>query len=180
MAEPQELEQLRYPIGRFAPRERYGEDEIREAIDAIASAPSAFRAAVEGLSDEQLDTPYRPGGWTIRQLVHHVPDSHLNAYIRFRLALTEDAPTIKTYDEKLWSELADARSAPIGPSLDLLEALHDRWVRLLRSLGPEDFDRPLVHPEWGTLTLAQLLALYAWHGRHHAAHATAGRGREGW
>ncbi|MDZ7344493.1 MAG: putative metal-dependent hydrolase, partial [candidate division KSB1 bacterium] len=128
----------------------------------------------------QLDTPYRPEGWTVRQLVHHVPDSHLNAYIRFKLAITEEKPTIKTYEEKLWSELHDARTAPIEISLALLEALHKRWVLFLQSLNPSDFARPFHHPELGTMNLDTLLRLYAWHGRHHVAQITSLRERMGW
>jgi uncharacterized damage-inducible protein DinB len=171
---------LRYPIGRFRRPDALGDAERRRAIDAIAAAPAQLRAAVAGLSDAQLDTPYRPGGWTVRQLVHHVPDSHLNAYVRFKLALTEDEPTIKPYDEARWAELDDSRQTPIETSLVVLERLHERWVILLRALPPESFERRLHHPETGTQRLDQLLALYAWHGRHHVAHVTALRERMGW
>lgn len=166
-----ELERLRFPIGRFDPPPVPLSPETRtRLIDEIAAAPAALRAAVQGLSDAELDTPYRPGGWTVRQVVHHVPDSHMNSYVRFKLAATEDHPTIRTYDEAAWGELADAREADIGPSLDLLEALHARWTTWLRTLGPDAWARTLDHPEIGTLTLDQLLALYAWHGKHHVAH----------
>jgi uncharacterized damage-inducible protein DinB len=152
----------------------------RELIDQIEEAPSRLRAAVSGLSPEQLDTPYRPGGWTVRQLVHHVPDSHLNAYIRCKLALTEQEPAVKTYEEALWAELPDTRAVPIEVSLVLLENLHRRWVTLLRSLSAADFERTLRHPELGVINLNQLLGMYSWHGRHHPAHVEALRERMGW
>jgi len=134
---------------------------------------------VAGLSEPQLDTPYRPGGWTVRQVVHHVPDSHINSYVRFRLALTENEPTVKPYDESRWAELADSRTAHIETSLALLESLHERWVLLLRSLSPADFRRQFRHPELGAVSLEKNLALYAWHGRHHVAHITSLRERMG-
>ena len=171
---------LRYPLGKFHRPETLSLEERRAAIDAIAEAPARLRAAIAGLDATQLDTPYRPGGWTVRQLVHHVPDSHMNAYIRFKLAATEDEPTIKPYEEARWAELADARSAPIEPSLALLENLHKRWVLFLRSLAPEDWSRKFRHPELGAMSLEQNLALYAWHGRHHVAHVTALRERQNW
>ncbi len=159
------MDDLRYPIGKFD-----GEGELRQWIDEIAAAPAQLRAAVQGLSPQQLDTPYRPGGWTVRQVVHHVPDSHLNCYVRFRLALTEDEPTIKPYDEGRWASLVDARTAPVEVSLALLESLHERWVMLLRSLTPSDWKRTFRHPELGVVTLERTAGLYAWHGRHHVAH----------
>lgn len=171
---------LRYPIGRFSPEADLTGARREELIDDIASTPGKVRAAVAGLSPEQLDTPYRPGGWTVRQVVHHLADSHLNGYVRFRLALTEREPLIKAYDEKLWAELPDARLAPVEWSLDLLDSLHRRWVDLLRSSKPEDFARTFRHPELGLVNLARYLALYSWHGRHHTAHITSLRGREGW
>jgi hypothetical protein len=150
-------------------------------VARIAAAPAALRAAVAGLSDAQLDTPYRPGGWTVRQVVHHVPDSHLNAYVRIRLALTEDTPTIKPYEEARWAELPDARTLPIEVSLALLEGLHARWVGLLGGLGPADGARQFHHPEHGRLiTVDELIAMYAWHGEHHVAHVTSLRARNGW
>src|ERR1700704_4909659 len=161
---------LQYPIGRFEWRGAKFAADRRRLIDAIDQAPANLRAAVEDLSEQQLDTPYRPGGWTVRQVTHHVPDSHMNAYIRFRLALTEDEPTIKPYDESRWAELADARTAPVETSLALLEALHLRWAMLLRSLSEADFARQFRHPELGVVSLDKNLALYAWHGRHHVAH----------
>ncbi|HLI30711.1 MAG TPA: putative metal-dependent hydrolase, partial [Terriglobia bacterium] len=146
----------------------------------IEEVPARLRAAVKGLSDAQLDTPYREGGWTVRQVVHHLADSHMNSYVRFRLALTESEPTIKTYDQTRWAELRDARTAPVEPSLALLESLHKRWVLLLKSLEAADFSRTFRHPDRGTMTLDQNLALYAWHGRHHVAHITSLRERMGW
>lgn len=175
------MELLRYPVGRFqAPTVPLTPAVRQAAIDAIAATPARLRAAVEGLDERQLDTPYRPGGWTVRQVVHHVPDSHVNSYVRFKLALTEDRPTIKTYAEAAWAELADARLPDVGVSLTLLDALHTRWVALLRSLGPADWERELMHPEMGVITVDTLLELYHWHGRHHVAHITSLRHREGW
>jgi hypothetical protein len=171
---------LQYPIGRFEWRGENSEDDRRRYLDEIEHAPANLRAAVAGLSNVQLDTPYRPGGWTVRQVVHHVPDSHLNSYVRFRLALTEDEPTIKPYDESRWAELTDSRTAPIEISLALLESLHGRWMLLLRSLSPADFAREFRHPELGTVNLDRTLALYAWHGCHHVAHVTSLRERMGW
>jgi uncharacterized damage-inducible protein DinB len=171
---------LRYPIGRFSRPERLSGTERREAIERVAGTPAALRAAVAGLTPAQLDTPYRPDGWTVRQLVLHIPDSHLNAYTRFKLALTEDRPTIKPYDEARWAELPDTRDAPIEASLALLDGLHTRWVALLRAMTDADFARMLNHPESGPARLDQVLALYAWHGPHHVAHITALREREGW
>jgi len=139
-----------------------------------------LRAALSGLSEEQLATPYRPGGWTLRQLAHHVPDSHMNSYVRFRLALTEDEPTIKPYLEDKWAELSDAQSAPVELSLSLLDALHARWILLLRSIADDGWQRTFRHPELGLMTLEKNLALYAWHGRHHVAHVTSLRERKGW
>ena len=152
-------------------------EQRKAGIEAIAETPARLRAAISGLSAAQLDTPYRPEGWTVRQLVHHLPDSHLNSYVRFRLALTENEPTIKPYDEKGWSELSDAKSGPIEPSLAPLEGLHERWVLLLSSLTPSDWERKFRHPELGVVRLDQNLALYAWHGRHHVAHITSLRHR---
>lgn len=171
---------LRYPIGRYAAPDPITPEQRTAWIEQIAAAPAALRAAVGGLGEHQLDTPYRPGGWSLRQVVHHVPDSHLNAYARFKLALTEDAPTIKPYDEARWAELADS-TGPIAPSLDLLDALHTRWVALMRAMPDDAWGRTFVHPEHGrSLRLDWTLGLYAWHGRHHAAHVTALRDREGW
>ena len=171
---------LRYPVGKPKMDGKITEAERRDLIESIAQAPARLRAAVEGLSSEQLDTPYRPDGWTVRQVVHHLPDSHLNAYIRFRLALTEDQPTIKTYEQERWAELEDARTAPIDLSLALLESLHRRWVVLLRALPPAAFARTFRHPELGVVTLDQQLRMYEWHGRHHIAHITSLRQRMGY
>jgi len=174
------VEDLRYPIGRFAADAGVTAEKRRGWIGEIAGAPDALRAAVAGLSPGQLDTPYRPGGWTVRQVAHHLPDSHLNTYTRLKLALTEEEPAVKTYDEAAWAELADARTAPAEISLALLESLHRRWVLLLRSLGPADFARAFRHPELGRVTLDTLVQHYAWHGRHHVAHITSLRTRMGW
>ena len=172
---------LRFPIGEFRYQGPATAADRRDRIEQIEQAPAALRAAVRGLSDAQLDTRYRPGGWTVRQVVHHVPDSHLNAMTRFKLALTEDTPTIRPYDEARWAELGDVGATPVETSLRLLEALHERLVILLRSLEPAQFQRTLFHPERNAvMTLDELLALYAWHGRHHAAHITGLRQREGW
>jgi uncharacterized damage-inducible protein DinB len=171
---------LRYPIGPFQYDGPLTDEQRQHLIDHIEAAPGKLRAAVEGLSLEQLNTPYRPGGWTVRQVVHHLPDSHLNSYIRFRLALTEDEPTIKPYFEDRWAELDDARHAPIDISLALLEALHRRWILLLRSLSERDFARTFLHPELGVVSLEKNVSLYAWHGRHHVAHITSLRERMGW
>ncbi len=174
------MEDLRFPTGRLRIQPELTDARRAELIDRIEATPAAVRKAVAGLDDARLDTPYRPGGWTVRQVVHHLPDSHMNAYIRFRWALTEDNPTIKTYTESAWAELPDARSAPVEPSLTLLESLHDRLVRLLRSFGPAEHHRPFVHPEVGPMTLDGLLQIYGWHGPHHTAHITSLRQREGW
>lgn len=171
---------LRYPIGRLKRVASLTERERAAAIDSIDATPIRLRAALLGLTPEQLDTPYRPGGWSVRQLVHHIADSHLNSYVRFKLALTEDNPAIKTYDEARWAELEDGRTTPVEVSLALIEALHDRWVRLLRSLKPEDFARTLVHPDHGPMSLDSLLNLYDWHGKHHIAHITELRKRMRW
>lgn len=171
----------RYPIGKFETRDSLSPAERTAAIDQIAAVPQRMREAIRGLDEKQLDTPYRDGGWTVRQVVHHVPDSHLNAYTRVKLALTEDAPTIKPYDEAAWAALPDSRSTPIETSLTMLDALHERWTGLLGSMKAEDFQRRFTHPEHGkTFTLDWLVAMYAWHGRHHVAHITSLRERMGW
>lgn len=174
------LAELRFPIGRFSPVRPLSPEAREAAIAAIAAAPVALRAAVAGLDDRQLDTPYRPGGWTVRQVVHHVPDSHMNACVRFRKALTEDAPEVVAYDEAAWAELRDASGLPIEVSLALLDALHERWVVLLRSLGESEWQRAFRHPEHGLITLETNLQLYAWHGRHHVSHITSLRKRMDW
>lgn len=172
---------LRYPIGKFTPVAEPTDAQRAEWIDAIAQAPAAMRAAVSGLGPAQLETPYRPGGWTVRQVVHHVPDSHLNAYCRYKLTLTEDEPMVKPYLEARWAELPDTAATPVAVSLALLDALHARWVALMRAMSPADFRRTYRHPEHGrTFRLDEVAGLYAWHGRHHVAHITALRERSGW
>jgi hypothetical protein len=171
---------LRYPIGKFTYDGTLTEDQKQKFLDDIARTPANLRAAVKGLSQQQLDTPYRPDGWTVRQVTHHVPDSHLNAYVRFKLALTEQDPTIKPYAEDRWAQLADTQATPVEVSLALLDSLHDRWVRLLRSLKPEDWKRTFRHPELGLVSLEKNLAIYSWHGRHHVAHITSLRERSAW
>lgn len=170
----------RYPIGRYRPPTTIGAAERQAWIEDIERLPSELRSAVADLDEEQLSTPYRPDGWTVRQIVHHLPDSHLNSYGRFRLALTEENPMVKTYAEADWAELPDAKSAPIELSLTLLDCLHRRWVLLLRALDEQQFQRTFRHPELGQLTLAWNLGLYAWHGRHHVAHITRLRLAHGW
>ena len=174
------MSDLRFPIGKFHFDGPLTDDQRNNALDDVATTPANLRAAVKGLSEAQLDTPYRPEGWTVRQVVHHMPDSHMNSYVRFKLALTEDEPTIKTYAEDRWAELADTKATPIGVSLTLFDSLHDRWVRLMRSLTTEDWKRSFRHPDLGPMSLEKALALYAWHGRHHVTHITALREREGW
>ena len=160
----------RFPIGRFTYPETVTIEERNNFLDRLASTPARLRAAVAGLTVAQLDTPYREGGWSVRQVVHHVPDSHMNSYVRFKLALTEDEPTVKPYDEAAWARLSDSADTPIETSLLLLETLHARWVTLLRGLTEEQWKRKMKHPENGVLRLDQILALYAWHGDHHIAH----------
>jgi uncharacterized damage-inducible protein DinB len=175
-----EMTDLRYPIGKFeAPKTMTA--ELRNAlISQIAEAPLQLRQAVAGLNSQQLNTPYRDGGWTVIQVVHHLPDSHMNAYTRCKLAFTENAPTIKPYNEARWAELQDASGLDIEVSLVLLEALHRRWVVFLQSLNEHQFQCLFHHPETGVMSLDRTLALYAWHGRHHIAHITALRKRMGW
>lgn len=170
---------LRYPIGEFEMPPSLNAKRRASALATLAAAPAELRAALTGLSEPQLDSTYRPDGWTIRQVVHHLPDSHMNSFIRFKLGLTEDEPTIGTYDEKAWAELPDAKG-PIEVSLRLLTALHERWVGLLETLDDESWGRYIHHPEWGRLRLDQLLALYDWHSRHHVAHVRSLRDRQGW
>lgn len=171
---------LSYPIGPFQSPEAVTPEERKRHIETIAAMPARLREAVSGLNDAQLDTPYRPGGWTVRQLVHHVADSHLNSYVRFRLALTEEQPTIKPYDEKKWAELKDARTLPVETSLQLIESLHHRWVSLLESLSEAEFLRTFNHPENGTMRIDRTVALYSWHAKHHVAHITGLRERMAW
>jgi uncharacterized damage-inducible protein DinB len=178
-AQVQEIDP-RYPIGRFKRPETISQQDRLEAIAAIAAMPGRLKAAVHGLDREQLETPYREGGWTVRQLVHHIADSHMNAFIRLRLALTEDWPTIKPYDEKAWAMLRDSTGAPVGWSLDLLESLHARWVLLLDSLTDEQWARGIKHPENGPMSIDVIVQLYAWHSKHHVAHITRLCEQKGW
>jgi DinB superfamily len=171
---------LSYPIGKFDFSQSVAPGQLPGLIEQIAAAPANFRAAVSGLSDKQLDTPYRPDGWTVRQTIHHVADSHMNSFIRVRLALTEDEPPIKGYDQAAWGELSDSRTAPVDVSLQLIESLHLRWVFLLKTMAADDFARGFKHSELGVLRLDKVVALYAWHGRHHCAHITGLRERNGW
>ena len=171
---------LQYPIGKFQPAEKVSDQDRRAFIQQIEDAPASLWSAVTGLSEQQLDTAYREGGWTVRQVVHHLADSHMNAFIRFKLAMTEDQPTVKTYQQERWAELSDAKTAPVVVSLNLFDSVHKRFVALLRSMSAADFSRTMNHPEQGIVTLNRYLSLYAWHGRHHVAHITALRDRMGW
>jgi uncharacterized damage-inducible protein DinB len=170
----------RYPIGKWTRAAAIDTHQRRELIQQIAAAPAGVRDAVRGLDDAKLDTPYRPEGWTPRQIVHHVADSHMNAYTRFKLGVTEDNPTIKPYDEKTWAETVDSRTCPVDVSLAIIDNVHRRWVQFLESLDDAAFARTIQHPDRGPMTLDDLLQLYAWHGRHHAAHITGLRERSGW
>ncbi len=170
----------RYPVGKFEWKGEWSAGERQRAIEEVEKTPAKFRAAVAGLSQQQLDTPYREGGWTVRQVIHHIADSHMHSYLRFKLALTEEQPTITAYDEKLWAELPDTRNTPVETSLSLLDTLHHRWGVLLRAMKPEDFVRSYRHPERGLVSLDMAVAMYAWHGRHHTAHVTSLRERMGW
>ena len=171
---------LRYPIGKFDLTSELTAEQREECIRQIAEAPAKLRASIAGLDPGQVETAYRPDGWTVRQVIHHVPDSHLNSYTRFKLALTEDEPAVRPYYEDRWAELVDARTAPVEVSLTLLESLHKRWVMLLESMTQSDFARKLHHPELGTVSLNRYVGLYSWHGRHHIAHITSLRERMGW
>lgn len=176
-----DLEKLRYPIGNFIPPPSVSPADIQRWIHTLEGFPDEMRNAVKGLSDTQLDTPYREGGWTIRQVVHHVPDSHMNAYIRFKLTLTEDNPTVRPYYEDRWAELPDGKTAPISFSLDILDAIHRRWVYVLRNMSPDDFKKTFYHPENKvTRTLEINLCLYEWHCRHHLSHITELKKRMKW
>ncbi|MCH5585113.1 bacillithiol transferase BstA [Shimazuella sp. AN120528] len=170
----------RYPIGKFQKPAEFTSELRQQFIQTIENLPSALQDAVEGLTEEQLDTSYREGGWTVRQVVHHLADSHINSYTRFRLALTEESPTIRTYDEGKWAELPDAKHAPISSSLAVIDGLHCRWTILLRSLSPSDWEKVFLHPELGPMNLDITTALYAWHSEHHVAHITSLRERKGW
>jgi uncharacterized damage-inducible protein DinB len=174
------LSDFRYPIGKFEAQYDPTPAHRAESIDAIAATPAKLRQSVAGLTEAQLETRYRDGGWTVRQVIHHVADSHMHSYARFRYALTENSPLIKPYDEVAWAELPDAKEAPVELSLGLLDALHARWSYLLRSLTAEDFTKVFRHPALGVMTLEKNVQLYAWHGRHHTAHITGLRDRMGW
>jgi uncharacterized damage-inducible protein DinB len=170
----------RYPIGKFSYTGPPTAEQQQQYLAEIEQTPARLRAALRGLSEQQLDTPYRNGGWSLRQLAHHVADSHMNSYMRFKLALTEDEPTIKPYMENLWAELPEAKHAPIEVSLGLLESLHQRWMLMLRQLTSTEWKRTYRHPELGPMSLEKTLELYAWHGRHHVAHVTTLREKMGW
>jgi hypothetical protein len=174
-----DIEKLRYPVGPMPRIKQLDRATRTRMIDAIAGTPMRFRSLVAGTSDQQLDTPYRPGGWTVRQVVHHVPDSHMNAYIRMKLAVTEETPAIKTYEESRWAELPEAKAGPVEMSLALLDALHRRWVAFLRALPESEFSKTFSHPEWGHVTLDEAIAMYEWHCRHHAGHIEQGLGVSG-
>ena len=166
-----DLEQLRYPVGRMPRSSAPLDARTREEyLGVLESMPARVRALVNGLGDAELDTPYRPGGWTVRQVVHHVPDSHMNAYVRMKLAVTEDQPAVKTYEEGRWADLPEAKSGPVAMSIDLLDALHRRWVAFLRGLPERDFRKTFSHPEWGIVSIDDSLGMYAWHCRHHTEH----------
>ena len=175
-----DMENLQYPIGRFQWTGEYDPQDRAQWLQVISDTPENVRRVIDGLTGEQLDTPYRPGGWTVRQVVHHYADDHLNTYIRFKLALTEETPTIKGYSEALWAELPDARLGPPEPSLQLLAALHQRWMQAWRSLEEADWRRTFVLPSRGEVSLETVARLYHWHGRHHVAQVRALRVRNGW
>ncbi len=174
------MQDLRYPIGQFEHRGAVSAEDVATWIGQLEALPEQMRNAAGWLSDEQLDTQYRPEGWTLRQVVHHVPDSHLNSYVRFKWGLTEEEPLIKTYDEALWAELADYRKVPVELSLKFLAVLHAKWTSLLRILTPEQLSRRFVHPDLGSVELAWVIGNYAWHGRHHLTHITTTTERHGW
>lgn len=175
-----ETTDLRYPVGKYEPQP-YSPQQLAAWLNDIQFLPQAIENAIHDLDEAQLQTPYRPGGWTVHQLVHHVADSHMNAFVRFKLGLTEDNPTIKPYEEKLWAELSDTKNLPVNISITLLHALHARWYELLKNISEKEFERTVVHPEHGRqMTLWFLLGMYAWHGKHHVAHITALRERNGW
>jgi uncharacterized damage-inducible protein DinB len=175
-----DMTDLRYPTGKFEWKGSNSPGERKQFIEAIAETPARLRAATIGLSEQQLDTPYREGGWAVRQVVHHVPESHMNAFIRCKWTLTEDNPLIKAYDQDSWAKLPEVRSTPVEASLRLLESLHARWVPLLHSLSEQDWKRTFRHPESGEQPLDRLLAMYAWHGPHHVAQITSLRERMAW
>lgn len=174
------MSDAKYPIGKFKEVELLDDETRKRLISEIEQTPMNLIQAIKGLDDEQLDTPYREGGWTVRQVVHHLADSHMNAYIRFKLAITENEPTIKPYEEAAWAELIDAKTASIEISLMLLDALHRRWILFLESLTPDDFKKNFTHPEHGKVNLKWALSMYSWHGRHHVAHITELRKKRNW
>lgn len=175
------LDQLKYPIGKYAFNKDAGENEINQWVSEIGQFPATLKNAVKGLNDAQLDAPYREGGWTVRQVVHHMADSHMNAFIRLKLALTEDHPTIKPYEENLWAEMSDSKNFPIESSLSLVESLHVRWVQMLKNIKTSELDRTVYHPSSKRdMSVKFLLGLYAWHGKHHVAHITELRKRMKW
>jgi hypothetical protein len=179
--ENKELEKLRFPIGKFSPSEVITEEDIRDYISDIENFPDALRKLISGFSEDQLKTKYREKGWTVKQVVHHIADSHMNAYLRFKLALTEDMPAIKPYYEDKWAELGDYETTPVEVSLDLLDSLHKRWVNLLRSMSSKDFEKTFFHPEHGTeFSLDEIAAMYSWHGKHHYAHINELKKRMNW
>jgi uncharacterized damage-inducible protein DinB len=171
---------LRYPVGPFKPQASITLNERNALIQDLGGVSAELQDAVTGLDDAQLDTAYRDGGWTLRQVVHHVADAHMGGYSRFKLAMTEHMPTIQLYDQDAWSQMADATATPIAVSLTLVDNLHKRWVTVLQSIGGEAFGRLLIHPKHGTVNVDWLLQIYAWHGRHHVAHITSLRQRKGW
>lgn len=171
------MEELKYPIGKFHYQGPYSEEQKKHFIKEIAETPAALKEVIKNFSEAQLETPYRPGGWTVRQVVNHMADSHMNAFIRFKLALTEENPTIKPYEQDQWANLSDSLNSPIELSLNLLDTLHQKWVILLNSLSSDDFKRTYMHPESGSSSLEKVLGMYAWHSRHHLAHVTGVRDR---
>ena len=174
------MENITHPIGKFLFDKDVTPGKRAACVGDITELPARLRAVVDGLSSSQLDTPYREGGWTVRQVIHHLADSHMNAFIRFKLALTEDSPPIKAYNQDTWADTADGRRADVGLSLSLIEGLHGRWASLLASMGPADFGRSFTHPERGLVSLDNTLQMYAWHSRHHVAHISGLRERMGW
>lgn len=175
-----DLEKLKYPIGRYEVDDNIDKASINNWIKEIETLPQKLYDAVKGLNTNQLQTPYRPDGWTVQQVIHHIADSHMNAYIRFKLALTEDRPMIKPYDENLWAELPDTKLVDIKVSLDLIKSLHIRWTALLKQLNKEELSKEFLHPESGMKNLKETICLYAWHGNHHLAHITSLKHRMNW
>ena len=175
-----DIEKLRYPIGRYQLEDNIDETSIAKWIKEIEDLPQKLIEAVRGLNKDQLQTPYRPEGWTVQQVIHHIADSHLNSYVRFKLALTENKPIIKPYDEKLWAELPDSKITDVSVSLDLIKSLHRRWTTLLKQLSEEELEKEFLHPESGMKNLKETICHYAWHGKHHLAHITSLKQRMSW